>query len=215
MKPLLFWTMRDLLGSGAIYSVAVNREVAAPLLRQVGIDPDGFWTRSVLKVIAIPLAGLPVAGPMGSIASLGSDRAGCDVHGYSVLKPHEDARYFFTLASLALTGLIIFVGADPQERLIFRGFMAVFGVAVLFAGFWVFEAHVRYDNSTSFAIDYSGLDPRHEGADLEGIPINALARDCHLLFRRGRKARISFFYSGANDMMTLVWQKLKTNARAS
>ena len=79
--------MLDLLASGAFYSVAVNREFAAPFLRQVGIDPDGFWTRSLLKVIAIPLAGLPLAGLMGSIASLGSDRAGCDVHGYSVLKP--------------------------------------------------------------------------------------------------------------------------------
>jgi len=114
-----------------------------------------------------------------------------------------------------LTGLIIFVGADPQERLIFRGFMTVFGIAFLFAGFWIFEACVRYDNSTIFATDYSGLDPRYEGADLENIQINADARDYHLLFRRGRKARISYFYSGANNMMTLVWQKLETNARAS
>jgi hypothetical protein len=114
-----------------------------------------------------------------------------------------------------LTDLIIFVGADPQERLIFRGFMTVFGAAVLFAGLWIFEARVRYDNSTLFATDYSGREPRHEGANLEDIQINADAGDYHLLFRRRQKARISFFYSGANDMMTLVWQKLETNARAS
>lgn len=79
--------MLGLLGSGAVCGVAINREVAAPLLRQIGIDPDGFWTRSVLTVIAIPLAGLPVAGLMRSIASLGFDRAGCDVHGSSALQP--------------------------------------------------------------------------------------------------------------------------------
>lgn len=204
-----------LVGFYAFFIFALNREAIEPFLMDVGIDPDSIWTRGILKAVAIALIGMPVAGLMWSIAALGSTKATVDIHGYIVLRLRSGARYFFSVASIGFAGLFIFVATEESDNIFFNLFMVAFGLAFMFGGVWIFIAKVRYDNSTLFVTEYTGATRRHEWADLEGLEVNDQAQEFHLLFRTGRKARISFYYQGVNDLIRVAEDKLHVYARAS
>ncbi len=208
MRPFLVFLVLLLIGGAAFYALALNREFAEPYLIDWGIDPDGVWTRGILKIVATVLVGVPIAGLMWSIAALGSDRAGTDIHGYTTLRLRAGARYFFSVAAFALAGLFIFVATEDSDVLAFNLFMIAFGCAFLFGGIWILIARVRYDNMAIFATEYTGIVRRHEWADLEALDINREAQEYHLRFRTGRKARISFYYQGVNDLIALAEEKL-------
>ncbi len=203
---ILLWLVCGLV---AFVAIALNREAFEPYLLQIGLDPEGnLFTRGVLKALAIVLFGAPLGALLWLIAGMGSDSPGTDVHGYRLLRLRAGSRWFFSIASAALACLFLFVATEDSDNLIFQGFMIAFGLAFLFGAFWLFAAKIRYDNSTIYVTEYTGASRRHDWADLEKIEVNQQAMEYHLIFRTGRKARVSFMYQGVDDLMALAWDKL-------
>jgi len=215
MKQVLIALTLLLIGGGVFFTLVANRELVEPYLIEWGLNPDGVWTRGTLKLIATVLIGAPIALGFWGIAALGSDQAGSDVHGYTVLRLRTGVRYFFSLAAFALAVLFIFVATNDSDELVFQIVMICFGCLFLFGGVWILIARIRYDNSTIFATDYTGVSRRHDWVDLETIDVRRDAQEYHLLFRTGRKVRISFFYQGANELIALAEDKLQAYARTS
>ena len=201
------------LGLGAFVALALNREAVEPWLVAIGLDPEGsLFSRGILKGLALLMFGVPLTVLLWMIVGLGSNQGGTDIHGYTVLRLKTGGRVFLTLVSVGLAGLMLYVAMDESETLLFRLFIGAFGGAFLLGGYFIATAQVRYDNSTIAATTYTATLEKHEWRDLEAIEPNDEAREFVLRFRTGRKARISYFYQGVDELIWLARRKLDENA---
>ena len=215
MRSLFVFIALLAVGGVALYALATNYEIVGSFLVGLGVHPDGFWTRNILNLSGIVLVGIPVGGLLWSIAVLGSDGAGTDLHGYTVLRLRTGVRYFFSFAAFALSALFVFAALDKFDEIIFPLVMIGFGCAFFFGGIWILNASIRYDNTAIFTTEYSGISRRHEWVDIEGIDYKKESQEYQLRFRTGRKARVSSFYQGLDDLIVLAESKLKAHARTS
>ena len=207
MKQIILWSVLLAIGAGAFVALILSRGLVEPVLLRLGLNTDGDMVLSAINVVGAVLLGVPTAELLWSIAAYGSDLPRRDVHGYTLLRLRSGARYFFSILSVSLAVLFFFGSVD--EPLIFQVFMIGFGAVFVFAGWWVFAAKVRFDETSLFATAYSGATHHHNWADLAKIEINQKAQEYHLLFGSGRKARISFYYQGIDQMMSLARRKLE------
>lgn len=209
MKQILLWSGLLAIGAGAFVALILSRGLVDPVLLRIGFDAGGGMVLNAIKVVGAVLLGVPIAALFWSNAAFGSDLPRRDVHGYTLLRLRSGARYFFSVMSVALAVLFFLVSVD--EPIAFQFFMISFGTVFLFAGWWIFSAKVRFDEASLFAMAYSGATHSHDWADLTKIVINREAQEYHLLFRSGRKARISFYYQGVDQLISLARRKLDDN----
>ncbi|MGI9389178.1 MAG: hypothetical protein ACR2O1_03895 [Boseongicola sp.] len=215
--------MRQLLIAGALLLVLVGAFFVLPFrgalagldLMVWGQKPEAPLARGTIKLIATILICAPVALGFWGIAALGSDQAGSDVHGYTLMRFRAGVRIFFSLAAFALGVLLLFGVSDDGDALVFRIVMVGFGCGSIFVSVWILISKVRYDNTAVYATEYTGATRRHDWVDLESIDVRKEGQMTHLRFRTGRKAHISVFYQGANELTALAEDKLQTNARTS
>lgn len=207
MKQILLWSALLAIGAGAFVALVLSRGLVDPVLLRIGFDPGGSMVLNAIKVVGAVLLGVPIAALFWSIAAFGSDVPRHDVHGF--LRLRSGARYFFSVMSFALAVLFFFVSVG--EPIAFQFFMISFGTVFLFAGWWIFAAKVRFDETSLFATAYSGAAHSHDWTDLTKIALNREAQEYHLLFRSGRKARISFYYQSVDQLMPFARRMLDDN----
>ena len=216
MKQVLFLLLLLAIGAGAFAALALNLDRLSPWMLRVGLEPDGWVTEELLSVVAVLVIGVPLAALLWTIAGLGSERSSTDIHGYTVLRLKAGTRYGFAVLALLLAAVSFYaVATDETTTLAFQIAVPIFGALFLFAGFLLLVAKVRYDNSKICVTHFTGRLRCHDWADLVDIRTNSEGREHHLIFRDGRKARMSFYYQDVQSVMALAYRKQEQNARTS
>lgn len=137
MKRIVFLLAWIALGVGTFGALALNRDLVDSYVVTWGFDPENaVWTRGVLKAVAIVLFGTPLVALLWTFASLGSDRAGTDIHGYTVLRLRAGTRFFFSFLMLGLAGGFFTGAFTLSETLVFELMMLIFGCAFLFGAYF-------------------------------------------------------------------------------
>ena len=214
MKQVLFLLLLLAIGAGAFAALAVNLDRLDPVMLRLGLDPDGWVLEELLTVVAVIVIGVPLGAVLWAVASLGSEGASTDVDGYKVLRLKAGTRYGFAVLSLLLAGLCFYaVATDAEATLAFKIIVPGFGVSLVYVAVLLLVAKVRYDGAKVWVTHFNGRLRRHDWADLTDIRTNAEGREHQLIFRDGRKARISFYYQDVSALMTLANRKQEQNAR--
>ena len=216
MGRTLFWFVITLIGVSLFFGAAMSRDVIEPWLAARGIvftDIPYLQTagKLVLTVAAMLLVGAPLTIFLYSLAAMGSDQAGRDIHGYTELRLKSGTR----MVALIAVGFLLFVFAmafSESATLVGQIFCFSFGMFFLWGGVWLWRVRLRFDNSVLLAPDYLGRVHRHEWRDLERIESNKEAMEYHLWFSTGKKARVSYFFAGLDQVMIQAQEALYQNA---
>ena len=205
MARLILWFLVLTLGVAAFFYIATSRDVIDAWLEAYGLKlTDGSWFSAGVKIglslLAIVLVGAPLSLFLYSLAALGSDQAGRDIHGYTELRLKSGTKFM----ALICVGFLLFVFAmafTESASLIGKTLSCLGGFFFLWAGIWLMRLRVKFDGSVVLAPDYFGRVHRHEWRDLERIEANKEAMEFHLWFIGGKRARVSFFLSGVDQLM--------------
>lgn len=198
--------------AGALAAAGMNRDTVDPFLRSWGIEPDSAWFKEVLRFAFAIVVGGPLVALLWALFALGSDEAGQDIHGYTVLRLKPGMRITLSVLAVALAVLMIAGTLDTEQEAL-KWLFRAFAVAFLWGGWVIFTAKVRFDGATLFAPGPLGGQRKYDWADLVAIETLSDNREYRLVFRDKRKVKISFFYSGVDRLIWLANQKRQANAR--
>ncbi|NNL35784.1 MAG: hypothetical protein HKP29_08625 [Silicimonas sp.] len=214
MKRVLVLVLFLALVACALVAAGKNRDVIDPFLRAYGINPQSEWFEQAMRFVFTIVIGAPLAALLWTLMAMGQNRTDKDIHGYTILRLKTGMRVTLPLLSLGLA-VLMFYGSGEIDGVVAQIFVQSFGVLFLWAGWVVLSARIKFDGMTLMAPNIFTRMISHDWADLDEIRTLRDSREYLLVFRDGRKVKISFFYSGVDQLIWLANQKRQANARAA
>ncbi len=199
---------------GAVFfggAILANRLGLVPASIQKGGDYAAVFEIG-LRIFGTVVIGPPIALVVIALFAAGSDRTSLDTQGYTVMRLRSGARIFGTLLSLALSALFL-LGPYYDAGIGLMLLLAPFGIFFLIAGLWCLVAKVAYDPHEVSATDYLFRVRRNYWSELKSVTYVQDAFEYHLGFEGGQKARVSTFYTGVNQLISLANTKLAGRRR--
>jgi hypothetical protein len=205
MARVVLWLIMTLLGVGVFFWIMSSHGAIDAMLQSFGITlPDNTWVTRfaelALHLCVLVLIGLPFTLFLYSLAAVGSDQAGTDIHGYTELRLRSGTR----VMTVMMVGFLVFVFAmafGETDNIIAQALSTAGGLFFLWAGVWLLRLRVRFDQSVLLAPDYFGRMHRHEWRDLKRFSYNKEAMEYHFWFASNKRARASSYLSGVEDLI--------------
>lgn len=114
-------------------------------------------------------------------------------------------------ATLGIAGLFLIGVLNPSTLSFLRWGLGVLSAAFIYAALWIILARVRYD-SVEMINTHWNLGQRHYAwRDLRDIRFDQDRNEVHFLYTEGRKATISTFYAGIDELTNLAFSHLDLN----
>lgn len=176
-----------------------------------GIDPESRWFEEGVRFVFTIIIGGPLVALLWALFGLGGSTPSQDVHGYTVLRLRPGMRVTLSVLALALAGLMQ-VGARDGDMRHVAWVFHLFTLFFLWGGWVIFTAKIRFDGSTLYAPGPLGGTRRYDWADLIRIEQLPDTREYRLVFTGKRSAKISYFYSGVERLISLANERRRGNA---
>ncbi len=212
MARVLVYLMLTLGAGGLVVFAAWHPEVWEPWLEAQGITRESATFRSGLKLALGVLLGVPLTALIYAIGRLGSDKGRTDIHGYTVLRLKAGMLWFTTVGCIGLAALFFaYPMVDPKAPAPWA--FQIGGLVWIIVMIILLTARVRYDNSTLIVPNNFGGTKRFDWSDLTEVRDVPPMKTYELIFRDGKKAKLSYSYVGLGPLLGLAQEKLHSAPR--
>ncbi|QPH55420.1 hypothetical protein [Pontivivens ytuae] len=215
MVRVAVWLLLLFAGLGLLAALAWMQSplLTEPLrfgLTQIGVTLSGQQLLLIgLTLLAQPLIALPAFALIAGIFGLGGERVELVAGEVVVMRLKPGARWGGAMLGVALAALV-FWGFMAAPTLLTQAVAALCATAFLWMGWSMWSMTIAFDAEQVMDRDMLGRWRSFAWADLQRIVPSAGSLETQLIFRGGRRLRVSVFYAGLGLLMDRAFAELRS-----